>query len=167
MNSFNWKSVLLLALPLVISGCGSGGPSLYKAGGTVTFKGQPVSDATVNFLYADGSAATGVTDAAGKFSLAYSGNPKGAAVGKCSVSVTKIASTISTTGGSVDSSKDPAAMMNMMKKFDEAKKAKEASGEKTSKNDLPAKYEDPKKSGLSFEVTTDPLKNDFSIVLTE
>ena len=62
---------------------------------------------------------------------------------------------------------DPAAMMNMMKKYDEAKKAKEAAGEAVSKNELPAKYADSKKSGLSFEVTTDEKKNDFAIVLAD
>lgn len=57
-------------------GCGGGyeGPPLLEAGGLVTFKGQPVEDATVVFIPSDTSnglrAMQVMTDSEGEFSLA-------------------------------------------------------------------------------------------------
>lgn len=164
MNKFSCKCIAVFSLGIAIAGCGPGGPSLYKAGGTVTHNGQPVSGANVTFQYEDGNSASGVTDAAGKYTLTYLGNPKGAAVGKCMVSVSKIAAIAGTPSGSSDASKDPAAMIKMMKGIGEAQMKGEAG---PPKSELPAKYVDFKTSGLSFEITTDEAKNNFDIVLKD
>jgi hypothetical protein len=172
VNSFSWKCMSVLALALVMVGCGPGGPTLYKAGGTVTYKDKPVPDATVTFQYADGNSASGTTDAAGKFSLAYLGNPKGAAAGTCKVSVVKTEAKASMAPPISDASKsrDPAEMMKLMQKAggDNLKNPEgKVGGVAAGKNELPAKYGNFTTSGLSHEITTDEKKNDFSIVLTD
>jgi hypothetical protein len=165
MSNVLCKCIAVLTLGMAIAGCGPGGPSLYKAGGTVTYNGQPVSGANVTFQYEDGNSASGVTDAAGKYTLTYLGNPKGAAVGKCMVSVSKIAAIAGApSGSSAEASKDPAAIMKMMQGMGEAQMKGEAG---PPKNELPAKYVDFKTSGLSFEITTDEAKNNFEIVLKD
>ena len=153
-----------------MTGCGPGGPRLYKAGGTVTYNGKPVPQANVVFQHEDGSASSGTTDDAGKFSLTYQGNPKGAAAGKCSVAVNKVA------GGSnvplpipagVDT-KDPKEMMKLMqKRAEEDKKKLDAGGLTPPKSELPAKYANFKTSGLSYEITSDEAKNNFAIELKD
>ena len=89
MNNLLWKTLALSAIALAASGCGPGGPRLYKAGGTVTYKKAPLPGAQVTFSYDDGNFASGYTDAAGKFTLTYLNNPAGARAGKCKVSVSK------------------------------------------------------------------------------
>src|SRR5678809_957740 len=89
MNSLSWKCLAILALALTVAGCGDGGPRLYKAGGTVTYKSAPVEAAQVTFAYEDGEFANGTTDKDGKFQLVYKGKPGGAALGKCKVTVVK------------------------------------------------------------------------------
>lgn len=167
VNSFFWKCLPVLAIALVITGCGSG-PSLYKAGGTVTYKGQPVSNAAVTFYYGedDGNFAVGQTDTNGKFNLSYLGSPKGAKPGKCNVSVTKF----ETTSVAAPKTTDPLEMTKAMAKIgDEQKKKQGAGGGEPAgpKNDLPAKYANVKTSGLTYEITTDEKKNDFAIVLAD
>jgi hypothetical protein len=78
----------LLAIPML--GCDSG-PSLQKAGGTLTLKGSPAPENTrVNFEpIGEGMSAAGIVDATGKFEL-LSGNEglPGAMIGKYKVFVT-------------------------------------------------------------------------------
>jgi hypothetical protein len=166
VNSFLWKCVALLALALVVTGCGPGGPRLYKAGGTVTYKDKPVENATVTFLYDDGNFANGVTDSAGKFSLVYLGRPGGAALGKCKVTVAKLESTGPVTPPINQAPKTPEewkakndALMNAGKKGLEKKGA--------AKSLIPDKYADALKSDLAFEIVSDESKNDFPIVLKD
>src|SRR5690242_10205745 len=89
MNTFRWKCLAVLTLALLASGCGGGGPRLYKAGGTVTRKKVPVEGAQVTFAYDDGNFASGHMDKAGKFQLTYQNRPGGAVPGKCKVTVSK------------------------------------------------------------------------------
>jgi len=55
----------LLAVVIVLAGCGGGGPDLVPVKGKVTYKGQPLSGASVTFHPATGPLATGTTDASG------------------------------------------------------------------------------------------------------
>lgn len=90
------RSLLFCLLSAVLAGCGSSapppkGPAVYKAGGTVTFKGQPVEGATVTFLSTDGKlGAYATTDAAGKFALTTHSAGDGAPAGDYMVAVTKM-----------------------------------------------------------------------------
>ena len=167
MNKLSWKCLAVLALALVVAGCGPGGPRLYKAGGTVTYKDKPVEGANVTFVYADNNFASGITDANGKYILAYKASSGGAALGKCTVSVFK--PKVEASVAPPAESKDPKERMERMKEREEETKEK-LEKEKAGGSEaplLPAKYADVKTSGLSFEITTDEAKNDFPIVLAD
>jgi len=84
-------AVSFLAL-IVCTGCGGGNPNLSRVTGTVTLDGQPLAEAEVTFTPtgAEGGSATGVTDANGKYELAYSADSRGAWIGTCEVSISKI-----------------------------------------------------------------------------
>ena len=70
-------------------GCGSGNPATAKVTGTVTVDGQPIQGAVVVFHPATGRAATGVTDAAGKFALTTFEGQDGALPGEHKVAISK------------------------------------------------------------------------------
>lgn len=156
MNNSVWKSLGLMILAILAAGCGPGGPPLYTAGGVVTYKGQPVEGATVNFAYDDGNAAIGATDAAGKFQLILMGsNRAGAAVGKGTLTVTKM------TGGTAIAGpgKSGGPSAEDRKKIEDEMKEKMMQGRggplvklEPAKSELPQKYGDPGTSGLKFEV---------------
>jgi hypothetical protein len=165
VNSLSWKILTVLALALVVTGCGPKGPPLYKAGGTVTYNTKPVDGATVTFEYPDGNFANGVTDAAGKFQLTYMGKPGGAAPGKCKVSVIKSAAIANVTPPAAGE-KDPIKMMEAMKKAS-APTMKEGGGVAAPKALIPLKYASSTGSGLSFEIKTTEKDNDFLIELKD
>lgn len=84
---------ILAAVSLVcVAGCGEGGPKLGTVTGTVTMDGQPLADALVTFMPVEpGPAATGTTDAAGKYQL-LSGDRQGAVLGQHKVAVKSLKS---------------------------------------------------------------------------
>lgn len=77
--------VLFLGLALV--GCGSGDdtPPLGDVSGTITLDGQPLEGVIVVYKPDVGRAATGTTDAEGKYSLEFSYGVSGCKTGPCSV----------------------------------------------------------------------------------
>ncbi|MCA9203998.1 MAG: carboxypeptidase regulatory-like domain-containing protein [Planctomycetales bacterium] len=132
---------------MVIVGCGGSPPkpSTVPVTGTVTYKGQPVEGAAVNF-YVDGSPApsSATTDASGKFALSSFGDKEGAPIGSATVTVTKIQ------GGAGADPDNPGASAS--------------AGEP--KNSLPDKYASTMTSPLQFEVKSGDA-NDFPIDLTD
>src|SRR5690606_11606382 len=78
---------LMVCLAVSLVGCGqSGGPVLGKVSGTVTLDGQPLPDTMVSFYPSSGErSAHGVTDAAGHYTLMFTGLKEGAIVGPHSV----------------------------------------------------------------------------------
>ena len=81
-------SILLILLIAIISGCDRG-LAVAPATGTVTLDGRPVAEAGVLFTPVEGGpAATGGTDASGRFNL-RTANRDGAMVGKHLVTITK------------------------------------------------------------------------------
>ena len=175
MNSLSWKCLAVLALALMVGGCGEPGPRLYKAGGTVNYKGAPVEGAQVTFAYEDGDFASGSTDAAGKFQLSYKGKPAGAALGKCKVTLIKLPSAKTVAAPAATESKvikseadfkaQEKAKMDAMLKFAAEKQAESAAG--GVKSLIPAKYSDPSTSGFAFEIVTDESKNNFTLDLKD
>jgi hypothetical protein len=157
MNAAAWKYLAVLGLGLVVSGCGGGGPRLYKAGGTVTRNQVPVEGAHVTFAYSDGNFASGYTDAAGKFQLNYV-NRSGAAPGKCTVTVSKRGATTST---------PPPAILDATPKSAEEQKAKLLAQEKqmaeATRQAEQKSPDDFTKTGMVYEITTDEIKNNFKI----
>jgi hypothetical protein len=163
MNNSVWKYFCLIALALLTTGCGPGGPTVYKAGGVVTYKGQPVDGATVTFVYDDGNTAFSGTDASGKFQLVMMGsNRAGAVPGKGTLTVTKLSGgTTNAPPGKID----PATQEADMKKKAEEMKQKMMGGApppEAVKWLLPQKYGDAGTSGLKLEVLP---KNDNNFVV--
>jgi hypothetical protein len=78
-----WIAPLLLLAP---AGCG-GGPKLVKVAGTLTYKGQPVKNAYIDFTPEHGRPSWGQTDEQGHFTLNYDKKQDGVVAGKHKVSV--------------------------------------------------------------------------------
>ncbi len=80
---------ILLATLAAVAGCGGGGLRLAPAGGDVTLDGEPVADAAVMFISAEGGhVASGVTNNQGRFTLSTANRP-GAVPGEHRVGITK------------------------------------------------------------------------------
>lgn len=167
MNNSVWKLLGLVLVSVLVAGCGSG-PRLYKAGGTVTYNDKPVDKAAITFVYEDGASASGMTDAAGKFQLVYLGKTAGTAAGKGSMMVTKMSGQPAT-GSTMPAVKDP------LKMTDEEKKKLSATAQSSMPTssaatpptmELPAKYADPAKSGLNFEILPNN-DNNLEVVLKD
>lgn len=134
--------VVLLALPLVIAGCGPKRPELVPASGVVTFEGGPVAGAQVTFMAPTAArAAYAVTDDAGAFVLSTFGKGDGAAPGTHVVTIAKPQPTGSDIPMAVEQA-DAAYTAAMAK----------ASRRQGERSELPARYADPSQSGLTAEV---------------
>lgn len=86
METSKWSALIVACGVLVFAGCGSKGTlKTEPVEGIVTLDGKPVEGATVTFVpvrEGAGVSATGITDAAGKFSLTAVGSgAKGVAFG--------------------------------------------------------------------------------------
>ena len=137
-----------------LAGCGgSTMPKIYPATGTVTWKGEPLADATVSFVPSVGAPSDGKTDAQGKFTIMTNGKP-GARAGACKVTVSKFA-------GAAPSMPAAPKPEDMMKRYEQKKKGEVEKGE------IPAKFGRPDTSGLSAEVTTEGAKNVFTFDLKD
>ncbi len=174
MNNLFWKCLAMLALASVISGCG-GGPSLYKAGGKVSYKDAPVEGADVLFSYDDGNFANGRTDKDGKFQLVFGGRP-GAALGKGKITVTKresisITPSPASTGAPkkvTNAEEYKAQQAQKMKEMEDFKKAQDKLDKAGGPKDLiPAKYASANTSGFTFEIKTSEKDNDFPLDLKD
>ena len=78
---------LMFFAAAAVGGCGSNS-KMAAVSGSVTYRGQPLANAQVNFApVAGGPIATGQTDASGKFQLGTMSINDGALVGKHKVSV--------------------------------------------------------------------------------
>jgi hypothetical protein len=143
------RDAVLLAV-ILLAGC-DGGTKLQRVTGTVAYQGRPVEGAVVTFrCEAPAKTATGMTDAQGRFQLNTFPDGKGAVAGKHKVTVTKFSKPAGSTA--------PAASMDEMVKKPQATEAP--------KNLLPAKYEDPARSGFEFTVSSGGA-NDFKLELAD
>src|SRR5436190_2155594 len=130
----NAAIVAAFALAAVIfAGCGGAAdPGAVAINGTVTLDGKPVDNAAVAFIGKEGARlATAQTNTSGKFTIR-------AALGKNVVTVAKTPSTPA----------PPSDEPQLMPTAGEYQKMVQAV-----KSDVPAKYGDPKTSGLSYDVT--------------
>jgi hypothetical protein len=81
---------LIVIVAMVGVGCGPAGPVLAPVEGVVLLEGEPLEGAVVLFQpEGGGKPSTGLTDAAGKFTLTTLEKGDGAYVGANSVAVTK------------------------------------------------------------------------------
>jgi hypothetical protein len=122
-------------LAVTLAGCSGSGaaPGTVSVSGLITLDGKPISGAAVAFIGNDGARlSTAQTDPAGKFSIR-------AALGKNVVTVAKIAP-----GGPAPPPSDEPQLMPSEGEYKVMQQA--------IKSEVPAKYGDPKTSGLSVEV---------------
>jgi hypothetical protein len=77
---------------VAVFGCGSGGPTMGRVSGTVTFQGKPLDSGTVTFIATDGKNpnATGAIKPGGTYSLQTSEPGDGAVVGDYKVAITDV-----------------------------------------------------------------------------
>ncbi|MBP3954576.1 hypothetical protein J8F10_04670 [Gemmata sp. G18] len=85
LHSFIRASAVASAACLLLAGCGNSG--IVSVSGTLTYKGQPVTNAIVHFVPEKGRPSMGETDQNGRFTLLYDPQTKGAQVGKHKVFV--------------------------------------------------------------------------------
>ncbi|MDG2126768.1 MAG: hypothetical protein P8K08_02110 [Fuerstiella sp.] len=157
-----WQCVTGLSLAFVI-GCGeaSDRPETYPVSGTVVYNGDPVEGASVAF-WKEGAAraATGVTNAEGKFQLSMYELNDGAIQGSQIVTVSKLqGGAAATTQMSTETMNDASAMAEMMA-------AAGSDGPKASKSLLPEKYSSQTTSPLKETVAAGG-ENTFVLQLTD
>lgn len=128
---------LLLCAASALLGCGeaSDQPELAKVTGTVMYKNQPVEGAIVSFSSPEASrAATGTTNAEGKFQLSTFDVNDGAVLGTHTVTVTKMKPGSEPENTAMDPNVDPTAMTEM---YNQAAESEEKADEN---HLLPRKY---------------------------
>jgi hypothetical protein len=141
------RFVSLLAVAVLAAGCsGSGRPATYPVSGTVTMNGKPLDGAQVVFVPAskNAEAATGVSDAAGRYQLTTYVAGDGAQSGEFRVRVLKY-----------DTKKPTREEQEKYITLEEEQKIVFAQDEKPippAKNLLPKKYESEITSGLKHTV---------------
>ena len=91
-NYRKYPGLVCIAL-IVAAGC-SGAPAdqpeLGLVSGTVTLDGQPLPEAYVTFTPKKGRSSSGITDGAGHYELFYTGDTKGAMIGRHKVDIRTI-----------------------------------------------------------------------------
>ena len=134
------RCLLCFFLALFLGGCRE--KSLVKTlpvTGVVSFQGQPLPNAVVTFYPESGRPASGITNSQGEFSLSTFGAQDGAVIGMHKATVSEPAPEMKEGDYSLPEEKPPR---------------------------FPAKYTDPRQSGLQFEVKPD-AENKITIELKE
>ena len=152
---------------VVFAGCGGGEDErdpVYPVTGTVTRNGTALEGAVVTFVpQGEGAkAATGTTDASGKYTLTTWAQGDGAQVGSYRVTVTKYDSPAGqpAAGATPPPDADPNSLV-LQEEYPAGYNEMEAGDQPPSKNMLPPKFADPSQSGFTAEVTEDESKNVF------
>lgn len=152
---------VMIATLGTLSGCGGveDRPATYPVSGTVMYNGKTIAGATVSF-WCDGAsrAATGVTDAEGKFKLSMFDANDGALAGTHTITVSKIEGAAAPTVSPEEVMNDPSALASMG-----ANQGKAKSGPKSV---VPTKYGDRKMTSLKETVSAD-AENNFVLQLAD
>ena len=151
-------SALAVFLAPILFGCGgSDRPDLVDVSGVVTLNGQAVQGAEVVFQNEQSPrAATGVTDADGRFVLTTFEDNDGAVPGEHVVTIGKVKTDAAISGALAD---DPSAAYGQGMEA-----AASGNMDAIQENELPAKYADPKTSELSETVTKEgPNEFEFNL----
>ena len=174
MPRVKWQCVAIstyVAAVVMFTGCGGGsvGPDTEPVSGTVTMDGKPVEGAQVVFVPSgSGRAASGTTDASGRFKLTTFNPQDGAVVGSYAVTISKVE------GGSavnvnVEGLSEEEASKKAAEAFYNSAAAKNVGSPKAKDKatDLtPAKYKDAKSSGLTAEVKAGENNFEFKLSAT-
>ena len=138
-------NAILAPLLIGMTGCGDPGIGAIQVTGTVTVDGAPMAGATVVFSPDEGGqAASGVTNAEGKYKLTTEKANDGAVPGKYKISITKHENAADDIPKTADPN-DAKSMDAIYSKLNTREKQK-------SKNLIAPMYENPKGSGLTAEV---------------
>jgi hypothetical protein len=78
-NSAPWAVPVLL---VALAGCSDSGPKVVRVTGTLTYKGQPVTNAYLTFRPENGRQSWAQTDEQGRFKVNYDRQQDGAVVGR-------------------------------------------------------------------------------------
>lgn len=151
---------LALGLALFV-GCGDS-LKLVPAKGRITYKGEPVASAHVNFKGEFGIDAFAVTDEKGEFTLKTRGLD-GARPGEFDVWITKYKEGTATGGMGPGTVLDPELIAQARKDQKPPATAIRNLGE----SEIPVFYANPKTSGLKETVVDDEAANTFEIELTD
>lgn len=123
-----------LAIPALLAGIagrGGSGPTIVPVTGRVTLDDEPVEGATVMMIPAEGRPATGLTDTKGEFRMTTLGDNDGAVVGNHRITV----SLVKLPEGPIDYEvADSPESLKLLQHI------------------IPARYDNPKTSGLTAEV---------------
>lgn len=155
-------SLLLFGWLFATFGCGDSAPSLSPVTGVVTYKGDPVAEATVAFQPVSGPVSTGTTDADGKFSLLSKGEA-GAVVGPGVFLVSAVEK------GDVQTSTGEATLATGGESGNQAEMMMQASAasQEPPKSRIPLKYNSASTSDLNFTIDSDGGKNNFTLELKD
>lgn len=135
-------------------------PDTVAAGGTVTYKGEPVAGAQVVFRVEGGRPATGITGPDGRFALSTFGDQDGAIPGDHVVTVVKTLKV-----GVSDGSTDP-SQADTMEEAAAASDRQKTAGAQENQSIIPTRYSNPETSRLEFTVK-DGVENDFDVTLVD
>ena len=146
----------------ILVGCSGGAddqPATVPVEGTVAYNGDPLEGAQVSF-WTEGApkAATGLTDAEGKFKLSMFSLNDGAIVGTHKITVTKDDPNAAAGGIQETDMNDPLKMADMMKQAEDAPE--------DTKSLVPARYATQAATPLEETVTADG-PNTFVIQLAD
>jgi hypothetical protein len=140
---------LLFAASVSLSGCwGPSGPQIVAADGVVTYRGKPLSGATVLFSTEGGPPAVGQTDSDGRFMFNTQGQ-QGAIVGPGGIAISAVVQDRDLTEAEVDLAGE--AYTRLM--------------DSISRSVIPKRYGHPRTSGLTATVSEDPEQNHFTFEL--
>jgi len=173
----------LLVVPVFVGCGGDAGPALYEAGGVVTYKGQPLANATVQFIPGEADkgipSAQGTTNDKGEYRLKVRGQA-GAAAGSYAVVVQKFegADEAAAAAAAATPSGQPATPEEAMKQMAENMKKMQPDAQKAQatnsvavekpKSLIPEKYGQAHSSGLNFTVKKGDAGNTkFDIALND
>jgi hypothetical protein len=99
ISVWHFSTLAALFCALIAGGCGSSGPELGHVSGKVTLNGQPLAEATVEFIPQSGRPSVGTTDADGQYVLRYTGDQPGALFGTHTVRITTQVTGFKSEGG--------------------------------------------------------------------
>jgi hypothetical protein len=152
-------SAVLLASTI---GCGGGSDHLPRGQvtGKVTLNGEPVSAATILFRPETGRAGRGKVENGVIVDASTYGGNDGIVLGSHKIAVQPIPEVAPVTTSRMDESPISGKSVQPLPSY-----AKDMSQPKAKPVDIPAKYQDPDRSGLTAEITDDG--NELSLELTK